>query len=137
MRLIVDANILFAALIKDGITSKLFLSDKLHLFTPEYLFIEFKQYEELILQKTKRSKEDFLKFLSFVKEKIQIIPVNLFRDYIKKAQIITPDPKDTIYLACAMTVKANIWSNDRVLTEEQEEIHVITTSELIEHLSKL
>ena len=57
MKLVVDANVLFAALIKEGSTAELLISDKLQLFAPEFLFTEFSKYEELILKKTHRSKK--------------------------------------------------------------------------------
>ncbi|MBN2156702.1 MAG: hypothetical protein JW776_11735 [Candidatus Lokiarchaeota archaeon] len=34
-----------------------------------------------------------------------------------------------------MAIKGYIWSNDRVLKEEQDEVRVITTSKWIEFLS--
>jgi predicted nucleic acid-binding protein len=59
MKLVVDANILFAALIKEGSTAELLISDKLQLFAPEFLFTEFAKYEEFILKKTHRSDAEF------------------------------------------------------------------------------
>ena len=131
MRLIVDANILFAALIKDGMTSKLFFSDTLHLLTPEYIFIEFQKYEKMILNKTKRTTEDFKKFFNILKERIQIIPEHIFRDYLQKAKEISPDPKDVIYIACALATKAIIWSNDHALKKNQNTVQIITTPRVI------
>jgi len=68
MKLIVDANVLFSALIKDGLTAELLISDKLHLFAPEFLFTEFAKYEDLILRKTHRNEEEFNNFLEILKE---------------------------------------------------------------------
>ena len=51
MYLIVDANILFAALIKQGKTDELLFVDHLHLFAPEFILIEFEKYKKEILQK--------------------------------------------------------------------------------------
>ena len=48
MRLIIDANVLFAALIKDSSTAQLLISDKLKFFAPEFLFEEFAKYEDYI-----------------------------------------------------------------------------------------
>ena len=62
MKLVVDANILFAALIKEGVTAELLISDKLQLFAPKYLFEEFSKYEQLILNKTHRSKKILINF---------------------------------------------------------------------------
>ena len=66
MKLVIDANILFAALIKEGPTAELLISDKLQLFAPEFLFTEFSKYEELILKKTHRTKEEFNEFLELL-----------------------------------------------------------------------
>jgi len=52
LKLVVDANILFAALIKESFTAELLLSDKLNFFAPEFLFDEFGKYENYILEKT-------------------------------------------------------------------------------------
>lgn len=41
MRLVLDANILFAALIKDSLTAELIIKDELQLYAPEFLLDEF------------------------------------------------------------------------------------------------
>ncbi len=51
--------------------------------------------------------------------------------FIEKVEKVSPDPKDTVYLACALAINSKIWSNDKKLKEGQEEIQVITTEELI------
>lgn len=131
MKLVVDANILFASMIKESLTAELLLSDKLNLFAPEFLFDEFTKYEEYILEKTNRSKEDFAQYLNILKEEIEIIPQNVITPFIEKVEKSSPDPKDTVYLACALSIDSKIWSNDKRLKESQEEIEVITTEELI------
>ena len=131
MKLVVDANILFASMIKENLTAELLLSDKLNLFAPEFLFDEFKKYKEYILEKTNRSKADFEQFLDILMEVIEIVPKEMIAPFIGKIENISPDPKDTIYLACALVIGANIWSNDKELKEGQKEIEVITTKELI------
>lgn len=55
MELIVDANILFAALIKQSVTATLLCRSDIRFYTPEYIFEEFKKYEGDILIKTKRN----------------------------------------------------------------------------------
>jgi len=132
MKLVVDANILFAALIKEGSTAELLISDKLQLFAPEFLFTEFVKYEELILKKTHRSREEFNQFLDLLKEQITIIPKKEIIPLINKAEKISPDTKDTVYLALAFALKSNIWSNDKRLKQGQEKITILSTEELIE-----
>ena len=129
MRLVVDANILFAALIKDGLTAELLISDKLQLHTSQFLFTEFAKYEELILKKTHRSKEEFTQFLDLLKELIIIVPKKEILPFIEKVKKISPDPKDTTYLALALAIKTSIWSNDKKLKLEQDMIEVIITED--------
>lgn len=132
MKLVVDANILFAALIKEGSTAELLISDKLQLFAPEFLFTEFVKYEELILKKTHRSREEFNQLLDLLKEQITIIPKKEIIPFINKAEKISPDLKDTVYLALAFALKSDIWSNDKKLKQGQEKITIFSTEELID-----
>ena len=131
MKLIIDANILFASIIKSSSTAELLLSVKLYLYAPEFLFDEFTKYEQYILEKTNRSKEDFDQYLKILKEEIEIIPKNVIMPFIEKAEKFSPDPKDSVYIACALAINSKIWSNDRKLKESQKEIEVLTTEELI------
>jgi hypothetical protein len=39
MKLLIDAKILFAALIKESLTAELLIRDKVHPIVPEFLFI--------------------------------------------------------------------------------------------------
>ena len=137
MKLVVDANVLFAALIKEGSTAELLISDKLQLFAPEFLFTEFSKYEELILKKTHRSKKEFKQFLKLLKEQITVVPKKEITPFIDIAESISPDPKDTIYLALAFALKSNIWSNDKILKQDQEKITVYSTEELIKKTNLL
>jgi len=121
-------------MIKDSLTAELLLSDKLSLFAPEFLFDEFIKYREYILDKTHRSKEDFELFLKILMEVIRIIPQEMILPFIEKVEKYSPDPKDTIYLACALVIDAKIWSNDKELKEGQKKIEVITTDELIKEV---
>ena len=59
MDLVIDANILFAALIKEGVSIELIFNENFHLFAPEFLLEEFTKYKNEILKKTKRTDEEF------------------------------------------------------------------------------
>jgi putative PIN family toxin of toxin-antitoxin system len=130
MKLIVDANILFAALIKEGLTAELLISDKLQLFAPEFLLTEFSKYKDLILKKTHRNEQDFKRFLELLKEQITIVPKKEIAPFLDEVEKISPDPKDTIYLALAIAINANIWSNDKKLEQNQTRVEVFSTEEL-------
>jgi predicted nucleic acid-binding protein len=130
--LVLDANILFASLIKSGITAKLIFSDKFQLFAPEFLFQEFHKYKPLIMKKTYRTSEEFEQYYSIVKNRITIISKSRIITYISHASELTPYSKDTVYLALAMMLKCCVWSNDKYLREKQSEVQILTTKEIID-----
>lgn len=131
MDLVIDANILFAVLIKEGKTENLIFSDALHLFAPEFIFEEFDKYRDYILGKTKRSKGDFEKFLEIIKKRIQIIPNEETEHIMQLAKDICPDPGDADYFAVALKFNCPIWSNEKKLTE-QCFVKIYTTKELVD-----
>jgi len=65
MRLIVDATILFSALIKDTSTAKKLFDEQLKFYAPDFLFEEFTKHEDYILKKIYRTKENFETFYKF------------------------------------------------------------------------
>ena len=134
MDLIVDANILFAALIKEGFTDRLLFNGKFHLFTPEFIFTEFEKHKKEILEKTERSEEEFFRVLEVLKRRVTLVPLEELTSYVKKAEEITPDPDDMAYFALALHLNCSIWSNDKEL-KEQDIIKIYHTHELVKFLS--
>ena len=130
MDIVVDANVLFAALIKeDSFAYSLLFSDKFHLFTPEYIFTELGNHKEEIIEKTDRTAEEFFRLLEILKRRIVIIPLEELIPYIEEAEKLTPDPDDMAYFALALKLNCAIWSNDKKL-KEQNKIKVYNTYEL-------
>ena len=131
MELIVDANIIFAALIRDSITAKLLFVDDLHLYTPEFLLDEVKKYQKYLSNKTHRTKEEFESVYNVIKKRIVFIPMNYITPFIKKADKISPDPDDSVYFAAALKMNISIWSNDKRLTK-QDKVKIYATHDLYE-----
>jgi len=129
MDVVVDANVIFAVLIKDSFSYHLLFSGRFHLFTPEYIFIEFEKHKEEILKKTERTTEDFFRLLEILKRRITLVPLEEIREYVNEAEKITPDPNDTVYFALALKLNCAIWSNDKKL-KEQDKIKVYHTHEI-------
>ena len=50
---------------------------------------------------------------------------------MEKARKISPDEKDTVYLALALKLRCGLWSNDKDLKEKQNSVQVYSTEELI------
>lgn len=129
MDLVIDANILFSVLIVPGDTEDLVFQEDIHLFAPEFIFVEFEKYKELILEKTQRTSEEFYSALNILKKKIKIIPFEETSGFLEKAKSICPDEKDAEYFALALKLGCPLWSNDKKL-KEQSQVKVYSTEEL-------
>jgi len=130
VKLVVDANVLFSALIKDGVTRRLFFEERLEIYAPEYLFEEFAEHRDEIIQKTHRCKADFWDVMGILKSKISIVPLSEFERFMEKAHEVSPDRDDAIYFAVAFAIKGAIWSNDRNL-KSQKAVRILNTEEIV------
>jgi predicted nucleic acid-binding protein len=133
MQLVVDANVLFSAAIRDGGTAELLVRDDLDLHAPEFLFEEFRDYEATLLEKTHRDADDFQLFVSVLENRITTVPGTEFEGAIGRAKAVSPDPKDVAYFAVALHLDGRLWSDDGELGE-QDAVPVVTTTELYREL---
>ncbi|MBI2110429.1 PIN domain-containing protein [Candidatus Woesearchaeota archaeon] len=131
MDLVIDANILFAALIKKGITSELLFKENFHLYASEFIFIEFSRYKPLLRNKTERTDEDFEEVLELFERRVTLVPNEEIIHFLDKAKGISPDIKDVPYVALALKLNCAIWSNDKALKEKQHIVKVYSTEDLI------
>ncbi|HLD12342.1 MAG TPA: PIN domain-containing protein [Candidatus Nanoarchaeia archaeon] len=130
MQLVIDANILFAALIKEGINTTIIGTPNIQFLAPAYLYQELEKHKEFILEKTTRTPEEFSQLLTHLKENITTLTDEELEPYGKTATTISPDPGDIAYFATALHSNCPIWSNDKRL-KQQKLIPIITTQELI------
>ena len=133
MNLITDANVLFAALIKEGKTIEILLNPFFNFYAPEFLFEEFEKYKDEILRKTHRNESQFSEILEVLKNIISIIPKEEYAGKLNLSSEISPDENDIDYFALAFKLNCAIWSNDKKL-KEQDKVKVYSTEELIEFL---
>lgn len=129
MDLVIDSNILFAALLKEGVTSDILF--KHTLYAPEFIFVEFRKYKDYLRTKTERTEEDFNELFDLFERNVKLIPKEEIEPFIEKAEKISPDAKDVPYLALALKLRCGLWSNDRDLKEKQDLIQVYSTEDLI------
>jgi putative PIN family toxin of toxin-antitoxin system len=135
MEVVIDANIFIAAFLKKGATRKLLLNDELALYTPDYVIEEIFDHIQEYEKKShlpRNSLEELVKVL-IIESKMIIIPKDELRQYIKKADEITPDPDDVMYFAAALKQNIGIWSNDKAL-QQQKTVKVYSTNDLIKLL---
>ena len=130
MLLVTDANVVFAALIARGGTFRVFVTNrilrKFRFIAPEYLFIEIHEHFDEIITKTELSQGELKAVLNFLEEQIETIPFEEFDDVYDEAENVSPDPDDVPYFALALKMNCAIWSNDRML-REQNAVKVYTT----------
>jgi len=130
MILVIDANVLFSALIKNSLTVELIFNEDMQLYTCEFIIEEFFKHEKEIMEKTHRTKEQFITIMHQLKDIIAVIPEDEYSKFMAEAEKLSPDPNDTIYFALAMKLNAGVWSNDKRL-KKQDRIKVYKTSEVL------
>lgn len=133
MILVIDANVLFSALIKSSLTAELIFNENIHLYTCEFILEEFFKHEKEIMKKTHRTREQFVTIMHQLKDVVNVIPKEEYVQFIVEAETFSPDPSDAIYFALAMKLNASIWSNDKRL-KKQDKIKVYQTSEILQIL---
>ena len=134
MEIVLDANILFAGLIKDSTTAILLFNPNLKLYTPEFILEGFMKYSELIQKKMKRTREEFVTIMHQLHQVITVVPQDEYEGYMERAKKISPDEKDVMYIALALKMKCGIWSNDSRL-KEQNKVTICNTKELLDQLN--
>ncbi len=135
MKLVVDANVLFSAAIRDAKTAELLLRDDIVLYAPEYLFDEFGKYRKMLLEKTHRTDEDFEEFVGILQKRIETVPREEFADEIPEARSASPDGKDVPYIALAAHLNAAVWTDDKEL-RKQNAVEIYSTTEVVEKFAR-
>ena len=133
MKIIVDANIIFSALIKESTTRELILKYDGQFLIPNYVFIEINKYKEEILRKSNMTTKDFNDLFSLIIERINVVPSEVFKMHVKEAQNLVGEhsPEDIVYISCALAFSDCIlWSNDKKL-KWQNKVKVFNTKEMI------
>ena len=132
-KLVVDANIIVSALLKNSKTRELLLFGDFNLVSPEFAKQEILAHSEELAKKLGTSPaniEDALQTL-FQAAKIKTAELGEFRKFLKTALRHSPDKNDAPYIALALKLGCPIWSNDKAL-KKQEKAIVISTEELLE-----
>lgn len=71
--------------------------------------------------------------LALISSRIKFIPFSEFEKFLPQAKEICPDPSDLEYLALALRFNCSLWSDDKLL-KEQDSVKVFSTSDLLEIL---
>ena len=91
MLLIVDANVVFSALIREGLTLRLFEFNSIfkifELVAPEFIWEEIKKHKKDIIRKSKLSEEELERVVEFVRSEIKPVPEKHFSEFLEEATV--------------------------------------------------
>ncbi|MCD6318486.1 hypothetical protein J7M02_05415 [Candidatus Aerophobetes bacterium] len=137
MKIVLDSNIIFSALIS-GKEIYLDILRTNDVYIPDIVFSELNKYEARLIEKTKLKQPEFKMFVRMLFEAIIVIPkfaisIENWQNAHKICKDI--DEKDTPFVALSLEFKIPLWTNDKKLMEgvkKKEFGNFITTQELLE-----
>ena len=143
MRLVVDANVLLSGIVRDSLTRRLLLDERLELFAPRHLLEEVERHvlhDGDIRRKTQLGVDELKTIFEYLLEPIKAVPVGeqesgKYERNLASALKLATHPEDAPYLATAMTLGCPIWSNDSDFSR-QKKVPVISTAKLAETMAQ-
>lgn len=138
MRLVLDTNILIAALIKDSLTRAILFLPDFEFLVPEYALEEVKRQRPKIARHSHLKYREIDLLLSLLLESVTVVPAAKITPHLKAAEALIGniDPGDVPFVALALAVENDgIWSNDRAF-ERLSGIKLWKTSDIRAYLQK-
>ncbi len=119
-RVIVDANIAFRVLAssRGDLRSRLDATDDVRSIAPRFLFVELFKHKDRLLRAMRKSEDELLEALHALVASLDFadeaaIPIGT---WLEAHRLCAPtDPKDTPYVALALHLDAELWSEDAAL----------------------
>jgi predicted nucleic acid-binding protein len=133
MDIIVDANILIAALLKDSTIREIIINTDNQLLVPEIHFEEIEEHKKELLEKSTLSEVDFYILISKLSKYFKIVKNEEILPFIKEADNIMGkiDKDDVPIIATSLAYgTCPIWSDDYHF-KQQKKIKIFTTKEII------
>lgn len=137
MRVVVDSNIIFSALIS-GKEVYLDIFKQNDVYIPDIVFSELNKYEVRLIQKTKLRQTEFKNFIRMLFEEVIVIPkFAISGENWQKAYKICNDidEKDTPFVALSLELQIPLWTNDKKLlsgVREKGFDNIVTSEQLFD-----
>ena len=132
MRIVIDTNVIIAALLKDSTVRKLLLERENEFFMPEYALTEIRKYKHEIIARAAVSESSMELVLAAMLRNVQLIPDHHLRRHMLHAEDIMKsiDTHDSPFIAACLAVHA-----DGILTfdnhfRQQQVVRVLSIEEL-------
>ncbi len=129
MRLVVDSNVVFAALIAQNYSLDLLFNDEFQFIAPEFIRIEIEEHKDEIQKKAGLTGDELQTLLDAVFRYVKLIPKEGYERFKTKAKAISPDKDDWPFFALAIRESCPILSNDKML-KQQSAVVVYSVHEL-------
>lgn len=131
-RLVVDANIAMAGLLREGLTRHLLLSSELALHAPEILWDELERNRDYLLRKSGATRAAYDLLVNLLKSKIRPIPLEVLEPKMDEAlrRLGHAHRLDAPYLAAALAINGTLWTHDKKLAERGM-VGAVTTEKVI------
>ena len=123
MEIVVDTNILIAALLKDSKIRELIVNSKNKLLVPEITFQEIEEHKQELLYKTGFSEAEFNLLISKISEYLLIIKNEEIINYQEQAESIIGliDKNDIPIIATSLAYnECPIWSDDKHFQQQKK-----------------
>ena len=139
MRIIVDTNIVFSAILNSSSKiGKILLHSKGHFqfYSCDYLRTEINRHRNRLLKLTKLSEDELAELESLVTHNITFIDERLLpQDLLKQTEILLKsiDPNDTPFVALTKHLEGKLWTGDLQLyngLKTKRFKDILTTAEL-------
>ncbi len=133
MLLVVDTNVLFAAVARDSTTRRIILSTPIRFAGPKFVFDELLEHMGELCVKNGQSPSKNLEIIGLLRSHVTESSRYPDIDYMEEANRLmgAVDPDDVPVLATALSLKCDgIWSDDRHF-EKQRQVKVWKTRELV------
>ncbi len=139
MKLVIDTNIIIAAMVKDGLARKIIFFGNVDLISPEFTMEEVYKHRDIILDKAHFTEEEFRILFLTILGRVKIIPKSRYISFLREADSLIGkiDYKDVPFLALSLAVRNDgVWSDDKHF-KKQNKIRVLTTKEIIGSIQKI
>lgn len=146
MKIIVDANIVFSALLNSGSRiGKLILNGEknLQFFSCNFLKIELEKHHDKLIKLSKLSSSDLLELKKIITHNITFVDERLLPPQLllqTEDLLASIDPKDTPFVALTIYLEAKLWTGDLQLyrgLKAKNFNNVLTSAELSQILDDL
>ena len=119
MKVVVDSNIVFSALLKspNQFSDTILLSGD-EFYTPKFMFVEIFKYKERIVQQSRLSEEEVLEMLYRLILNLHFFDEKLIstRNFLRAFQMVKEtDRKDLVFVALALETNGKLWTSDQPL----------------------